>query len=170
MIALLILGGLSFGQTIILYQNDLETPNVLVVQRCGYALDLASINSLYGSAQGTFAQVYTVEAVLISEGTLCCGATHAYVDSSATGGNYAIGMLSAAQADKLSLTFDSQGKEFINVGTDISSIDVAGCGGPFGLASPIYRISLLDSPGGVFNWGNAALMFQFPTCQTSAFG
>jgi len=154
---ILSVGGVSFGQTIILYQNDFETPNVSVVQRCGYALDSNTINALYGGAQGTFAQVNTVEAVLITEGTLCCGATHAYVDSSGTGGNYAIGMLSAVQNDKLSLTFDSQGKEFINVGMDISSIDVAGCGGPFGVAAPIYRISLLDSPGGVFNWSNTVL-------------
>jgi hypothetical protein len=157
MTLLLSVGGVSFGQTIILYQNDFESPNVPVVQRCGYALDTATINSLYGSAQGTFAQVYTVEAVLIPGGTLCCGAAHAYVDSSGTGGNYAIGMLSAAQNDKLSLTFDSQGREFINVGMDISSIDVAGCGGPFGIAAPVYRISLLDTPGGVFNWNNTVL-------------
>jgi hypothetical protein len=66
-------------------------------------------------------------------------------------------MLSSAQDDKLALTFDAQGRAFVNVGLDLSSIDVAGCGGPFGVAAPVMRISLLDSPGGNFDFGQTVL-------------
>jgi len=154
-VAFLIPGAAS-AQTITLYQNDFESPNVSTVLACGYALDTRTINTLYGGQGGNFEQVNTVETVLINE-PLAFGAPQEYADPEAKGGNYAIGMLSTAQNDRLSLTFDGQGLPFINVGLDISSIDVYLCGGPFGVAAPSYRISLLDSPGGVFNWSNTVL-------------
>ena len=144
------------AQTITLYQNDFESPNVPPALACGYAIDTRTINTLYGGQGGNFNQVFTVETVLVNE-PLNFGAPQEYADPEAKGGNYAIGMLSALQNDRLSLTFDGQGLPFINVGLDISSIDVYLCGGPFGVAAPSYRISLLDSPGGVFNWSNTVL-------------
>lgn len=144
------------AQTITLYQNDFETPNVPVILACGYALDTRTINTLFGGQGGDFSQINTVETVLINQPE-ALGTPQAYSDPEAKGGNYAIGMLSTAQDDRLSLTFDGQGLPFVNVGLDISSIDVYGCGGPFGVAAPSYRIRLLDSPGGVFNWGNTVL-------------
>ena len=46
------------------------------------------------------------------------------------------------------LIFDSQNFAFVNVGMDISSIDVPCQGGPFGIADPIFRVSAIDSPDG----------------------
>lgn len=146
----------SSAQTITLYQNDFENPNVPTVLACGYALDIRTINTLYGNQGGEFSQINTVETVLINE-SAAFGTPQEYSDPQAIGGNYAIGMLASFQNDRLSLNFDGQGLPFINVGMDISSIDVYGCGGPFGVAAPSYRISLLDSPGGVFNWNNTVL-------------
>jgi len=152
----LLISSVASAQTVTLYQNDFESPNVPTVLACGYALDTRTINTLYGGQGGDFSQINTVETVLINE-PAAFGTPQEYDDPEARGGNYAIGMLSAVQNDQLSLTFDGQGLPFINVGLDISSIDVYGCGGPFRVAAPSYRISLLDSPGGVFNWSNTVL-------------
>jgi hypothetical protein len=155
-IAVFVFSNATSAQTITLYQNDFESPNVPAVLACGYALDTRAINTLYGGQGGDFEQINTVETVLINE-PAAFGTPQEYADPEAKGGNYAIGMLSALQNDRLSLTFDGQGLPFVNIGLDISSIDVYGCGGPFGVAAPSYRISLLDSPGGVFNWNNTVL-------------
>ena len=155
-IAVFVFSNASYAQTITLYQNDFESPNVPAVLACGYALDTRAINTLYGGQGGDFEQINTVETVLINE-PAAFGTPQEYADPEAKGGNYAIGMLSALQNDRLSLTFDGQGLPFVNIGLDISSIDVYGCGGPVGVAAPSYRISLLDSPGGVFNWSNTVL-------------
>jgi len=152
--------GLFFSNNIFaqitLYQNDFETPNVPPVLACGYAIDIRAINTLYGGVGGDFSQINTVETVLINE-PAAFGTPQEYSDPEGKGGNYAIGMLRSLQDDRLALTFDGQGLPFINIGMDISSIDVFGCGGPVGVAAPSYRIRLLDSPGGVFGWGNAIL-------------
>jgi hypothetical protein len=60
-------------------------------------------------------------------------------------------MLCCVQDDRLSLTFDVGAFDFLNVFLDISAIDLDGVGGPFGVAQPSFRLSLYDSPGGVFN-------------------
>jgi hypothetical protein len=44
------------------------------------------------------------------------------------------------------------GQEFLNVAMDVSSIDVEGCGGPFGVETPKFKLSLLDDSGGEFSW------------------
>src|SRR5262249_18710668 len=85
-------------------------------------------------------QQNTVEAVSVQQSL--------YHDPEGKGGMYALGMLSTAEDDKLALTFDAQGRSFVNVGLDLSSIDVSGCGGPFGVAAPVVRVSLPDSPRG----------------------
>jgi len=144
----------AFAQ-ITLYQNDFETPNVSPVLSC-YALDVRTINTLYGGQGGDFNQINTVETVLVNE-PAAAGTPQAYSDPEGKGGNYSVGMLSSAQDDRLALTFDGKGLPFINIGMDISSIDVWGCGGPFGVAVPSYRIRLLDSPGGIFNWNDTLL-------------
>jgi hypothetical protein len=146
----------TLAQTITLYQNDFESPNVPPAIACGYAIDTRTINSLYGGQGGEFAQINTVETVLINE-PAAFGTPQEYSDPEGKGGNYAIGMLSSLQNDRLALTFDGQGLPFVNVGMDISSIDVFSCGGPVGVAAPSYTIRLLDSPGGVFNWSDAVL-------------
>jgi hypothetical protein len=139
------------AQSIVLYSNDFETPNVPIMIDCGNSLDTRTIQELYGAPGFTYHQQNTVEAVSHAD-----IGSH-YSDPSGKGGNYSLGMLSTAQDDKLALTFDRQGRTFINVGLDLSSIDVMGCGGPFGVAVPIMRISLLDSPGGTFDFGQTVL-------------
>ena len=42
-------------------------------------------------------------------------------------------------------------------GVDPRAIDVMECGGPFGVAVPRMRVSLLDSPGGSFDFGQTVL-------------
>jgi hypothetical protein len=140
-------------QSAILYQNDFETPNVPIEQQCA-ALDFRGINFLYGTPQNQFYQQFTVEAVSIQDGA------GLYSNPSGIGGSHAIGMLSSLEDDGLALTFDTQGQPFINVTMDVSSIDIPACGGPVGVADPIYRITLVDSPGGVFAFGTGTVLDQ----------
>jgi hypothetical protein len=142
---------LALGQSVVLYTNDFETPNVPIVIDCGNSLDTRGIEFLYGAPGFVFNQQNTVEAVVHADNSA------SYSDPQGNGGAYSLGMLSAFQDDKLALTFDSQGRNFVNVGLDLSSIDVNGCGGPFGVAVPVMQISLLDSPGGVFAFGQTVL-------------
>lgn len=157
---LLIGASQNFAQTVIIYENDFENPNVPVQRTCGYSLDQRGIQYLYGGPLGNFQQTFTVEAVLINytgDPNNTGGAGRTYSDPSGLGGNYAMGMLASRQPDLLSLTFDSQGKDFINIGIDISSIDVTGCGGPFNISdprNPRFRISLRNTPGGAFSISN----------------
>jgi hypothetical protein len=72
-------------------------------------------------------------------------------------GDYALGMLGTKQDDKLAFRFDVQGQQFLNVAMDVSSIDVEGCGGPFGVETPRFKISLLDDSDGEFDWTNKKL-------------
>src|SRR5262245_13574187 len=57
----------AFGQTIVLYQNNFEMPNVPLVKDCGDALDQRGIQFLYGTPGITFQQQFTVEVVLIKD-------------------------------------------------------------------------------------------------------
>ena len=155
LLAVAVVPALSFGQSVVLYTNDFESPNVPIVINCGNSLDTSGINTLYGSPGFVFNQVNTVEAVSVKQAL--------YSDPEGNGGTYALGMLSTAEDDKLALTFDAQGRAFVNVGLDLSSIDVSGCGGPFGVATPVMRVSLLDSPGGTFSFGQSVLASQTMT-------
>jgi hypothetical protein len=139
------------GQSIVLYTNDFESPNVPIAIDCGNSLDTRGIDFLYGSPGFVYNQQFTVEAVVHAD------LQSLYSDPEGKGGAYSLGMLSTGQDDKLALTFDAQGRAFVNVGLDLSSIDVNGCGGPFGVAAPVMRISLLDSPGGTFAFDQTVL-------------
>jgi len=141
----------SRADSVVLYSNDFETPNQPVQISCGNSLDNAGINTLYGTQDFVYHQAYTVEAVVIDD------ALDLYSDPEGKGGSISLGMLSSAQNDLLALTFNRQGLAFLNVGLDLSSIDVSGCGGPFGVAAPIMQVSLLDSPGGTFDFGQPVL-------------
>jgi hypothetical protein len=139
------------AQSVVLYTNDFESPNVPIEVSCGNSLDTRTIDFLYGAPGFVFHQINTVEAVSLDDpGGL-------YSNPSGQGGAYALGMLSTAQDDMLALTFDAQGRAFVNVGLDLSSIDVSGCGGPFGVDVPIMKVSLLDSPGGTFDFNQTVL-------------
>lgn len=139
------------GATEVLYANDFETPNVPIAVNCGNSLDSRTIDQLFGTADFKYAQVNTVEGVSLQD------PAGLYKNPAGTGGKYAIGMLSAYQDDKLGLTFDAGKRAFVNVAFDLSSIDVQGCGGPFGVDKPVMRVSLVDSPGNVFSWSGTVL-------------
>jgi hypothetical protein len=139
------------AQSVVLYANDFETPNQAVVINCGNSLDITGINTLYGQPGFTYNQVNTVEAVSIVDNQAL------YSDPEGKGGAFALGMLAEYQDDLLALTLSRQGHAFVNVGFDLSSIDVNGCGGPFGVDVPVMRVSLLDSPGGVFDFNQTVL-------------
>ena len=62
-------------------------------------------------------------------------------------------MLSDIADDKLALGFDAHDKAYVNIGMDVSSIDVnaisCGLGHPVGISNAIFLVSLIDSPDGV---------------------
>ena len=154
----LCLSGIGFSpighaQTVILYENSFEKPNVPLAVDCGNSLDTRGINFLYGEKDFEFAQDFTVEAVFLHDpaGKYKNAGDH---------GEHALGMLSTLQDDKLALAFDSRGYSFINVGLDLSSIDVEGCAGPFGVSAPKLRITLLDRPDGVVDYAQTELATQ----------
>jgi hypothetical protein len=140
--------------TVVLYSNNFESPNVPLAVNCGNSLDTRGINFLYGKPGFTYDQVFTVEGVSIND------PLHLYSDPEGKGGNYAIGMLTSAQDDKLALHFSKQGHSIINVGFDLSSIDVNGCGGPFGVSVPKMKVSLLNTPSGPFSFNAPVLSTQ----------
>src|SRR6185369_9694838 len=139
------------ADSVVLYANDFESPNKTPAINCGNSLDTRPINEIYGTSSFVFHQVFTVETVFHHD------SIPIYSNPEETGGDYSIGMLSTAQNDRLGLTFDRNGHKFLNVAMNISSIDVSGCGGPFGVAAPILSILLLDSPGGAFDFGQTVL-------------
>lgn len=147
-------GEASQAATVVLYSNNFETANVPLQVNCGNSLDARGINLLYGQPGFVYNQQFTVEAITVHD------PAHLYSDPQGKAGNYAIGMLSSVQNDKLALTFNRQGHRFINVGFDLSSIDVSGCGGPFGVAVPRMQVQLLNSPGGSFAFNQAVLDTQ----------
>jgi hypothetical protein len=133
-------------QSRVLYTNDFETPNVPLMVDCPNSLDARGINFLYGTPAFQFNQVNSVEGVLISD------PSKLYKNPTGHGGKFALGMLSRFQNDQLSLTFAVTGKPFLNVGLNLSSIDVNGCGGPFGVAAPVMKVSLYETAGAVHNF------------------
>lgn len=139
------------ADSVVLYTNDFESPNLTPQINCGNSLDTRPVNDLYGTAGFVFHQVNTVETVFHED------SIPIYSNPQDIGDGFSIGMLSTAQDDLLALTFDRQGLPFLNVGMHISSIDIAGCGGPFGVAAPVMKVSLLDSPGGTFDFGQTVL-------------
>jgi hypothetical protein len=137
--------------SVLLYSNDFESPNVPLLVQCGKSLDQRGINFLYGEPGFTYNQEFTVEGITVDD------PSNLYSDPQGNGGQYSIGMQTAQQNDRLAVTFDRQALPFINVGMDLSSIDVSGCGGPFGVAVPVMQVSLVDSPGGTFHFAQTVL-------------
>jgi hypothetical protein len=142
----LAVGGAAKGT--ILYQNNFESPSQDPPADLGaYCPDISSstVNFFYGPE---FQQTNTVETIAIN------GPADQYSDPSGIGGNYALGMLCCVQNDKVALTFDSQGEPYLNLRMDVSPIDVNGCGGPFGVGQPTFRLTLFDTPSGVFDFNS----------------
>jgi len=102
---LLAAGGVARAETIVLYGNDFETPNIVPMGTCA-TLDPHEINELYGTAEFVFHQTNTVEAVLVEAKKV--DGTRVYSDPEMKAGKYTLGMLSTVQDDHLSLTFDAR--------------------------------------------------------------
>jgi hypothetical protein len=60
-------------------------------------------------------------------------------------------MLSIVQDDRVALALNTQMLPYVNFELNISAIDVNGCGGPFGLNTPVFYIKVVDVPDGNFN-------------------
>jgi hypothetical protein len=142
----------------ILYDQNFEHP-VGFVNEAGDVNSDRSINQLYGSqpAGFVFAQTNTVETLFL-HGTEAFG--HGYSDPSGIGGNYAIGMLSNVEEDWLGLAFHVGGNTFLNVGLDVSSIDLSSFGGTFVRcgAVPLFAFTLYDNPTGAIGLGSGAVL------------
>jgi len=147
----------------VLYDQDFENPTGFVNN--GADLSQQSVNSLYGNQPPgfVFAQDFTVETLRVG-GNLAFGA--GYVDNQNIAGNYMLGMLSGAQDDKLGLAFNVGAFDFLNLRLDITSVDLSCCGGQFvpngdPSATPIFRFSLYDNPGGAPGVGAGAALDFF---------
>lgn len=142
------------AQTIELFVNDFSTPLSTPGGNCGPDLCITPVNTLWQGTGtgtgggGTWKQVYTVETLLIN------GAGDIYTDSTGQGGDYCLGMLSTYQNDKVALTLFSDTLPYVNLYMDVSAIDLVACSGPFGTEVPTFRVSVHDSPNGVFNINN----------------
>ena len=140
------------AQTVLLYKNSFESPLTPPEATCGPDLDATFVNTLWGGTGlgtgggGLFQQINTVETILIH------GPYLQYTDASGMGGNYCLSMLSVAEDDKAALTLNSEMLPFANVTFLMSSIDIAGCGGPFGVDTAVMRMTVYDSPGGAFDF------------------
>lgn len=143
----------------ILYQQDFENPTGWV-NRVG-DLDFVPVNNLYGNQPPgfQFGNTFTVETLLVGGNVAWNG--QGYRDPDGRGGTHVIGMLSTAQDDLLGLSFNVGAFKFLNFQLDVSSIDLNCCGGPFdasNVATPVFRISLFDNPGGAVGLGSGALL------------
>lgn len=151
-----------------LYTQDFENPN-------GYVNDGAdvnihrSVNDNYGGqpAGFAFAQTYTVETLNVS-GSDRGGGTAAFGtgwnDPTGRAGDFAIGMLSDVEDDRLGLSFDVGALSYFNAAIDLSAIDLSAWGSPFlprEGSTPTFRFSLYDNPGGGSGIGGGVLLDSF---------
>ncbi|MGB3798657.1 MAG: T9SS type A sorting domain-containing protein [Lewinella sp.] len=160
---LLLSGSVLSAQSVLLYQNDFESPLLTPTTGCSPDLDQRPINQLYrGTAEGTggggeFAQVNTVETILLN------GPNNQYFDSLGLGGDYAIGMLATLQDDRLALTLNAQRLPFINLSLLLTPLNVPGCGGPFQLDTARLTVRIYDSPGGNFSFNSPGTLLDQDT-------
>lgn len=133
----------AHAQSVVLYQNDFNSPAVTPTVTCGLNLNQTSINTLYGTPGFTFQQINTAETVIIG--------VSGYSDPTGRGGTYALGMLRDVQDDRLSLTLNGQGYDFVNIQMDITTINPGGCGIPAATGAPTFNVRVYDSPSGTFN-------------------
>lgn len=126
----------------VLYSNDFESPNVPLVADCGPWLDQKrGINALFGTDDFQFAQFETVEGVLLKD------EKGVYTDPSGKGGQYAIGMLSKLQDDRLALSFAND-MPIVNVRLDLSGIAIEGCGTTVPISKPRLKVDIYDAAAG----------------------
>lgn len=153
---------LSQAAFITLYDQDFESPNGFAVGSGYFDVSQQMVNDLYGGqpAGFTFAQANTVETILLTgEDAFGTG----YQDVAGIGGDYALGMLSDVQDDKLGLSFDIGSFDFFNFSLDISSLGLDGNSannGPFASddVAPSFTFTLFDNPGGGLTTGTGTAL------------
>jgi hypothetical protein len=163
--ALLFIGTASQATTVVLYDQDFENP--VGYNNDGGDLSIATVNQHYGGqpAGFSFAQAFTVETLNVSGSARGAGtAAHGtgWLDPTGIGGNFALGMLSNAQDDRLGLSFNVGALPFFNFQLDVSSIDLTTFGGPFvpTAAVPTFRFTLYDNPSGANTIGGGTVLAQ----------
>lgn len=151
----------------LLYQNDFEDPSRRVFSSCGGGADIRdnAINIFFSKPGFAFHQKETVEVVHLDG--LQRNSDHTegaeiFDNPQGVGGNFAIGMFSNQEEDKLALTLDTHDFSFLNIGMSLAAANLPGCGGPFTYESRLYKpkfhVSVLDSPEGDFSdWGGQPL-------------
>jgi hypothetical protein len=163
----MVLAGSANAATIVLYDQDFEAPKAYNNDG-GDVNPYSTVNDNYGGQPPgfQFGQVFTVETLNIT-GSDRDGGTAAFgtgwSDPDGTGGDFAIGMLSDAQDDRLGLSFSVGALPFLNFGLDVSSIDLSTFGGPFvpidGLA-PVFQFTPFDNPSGAVGIGGGTILDQ----------
>ena len=93
----------------VLASEDFEHPNQPLVVNCGNSLDTVGIATLWGRPGASFLQYYTVEGVVIED------PAGQYENPSGFGGQYAIGMLSNLEDDRLFLTVNARALPVVGV-------------------------------------------------------
>lgn len=149
----------------VLYEQNFESP--IGYNNDGGDVNIGrQINQLYGDQPlgFRFAQNYTVETLNISGSARGAGSAafgDGFSDPSGLGGDFAIGMLSRRQDDRLGLSFDVGQFRYLNVSVDISSIDLSTFSGPFtqdNASVPVFRFTLFDNPGGALSIGSGKVL------------
>lgn len=144
-----------------LYKQDFENPTGFFNDG-GDVNIFRTVNQLYGGqpAGFTFAQAFTVETLRVG-GSQAWGT--GFLDPQGVAGNHVISMLSSAEDDQLALAFNVGDADYLNFRLDIASIDLDTWGGPFvasGGEAPVFRIALLDNPGGATGLGGGTPLSQ----------
>ena len=158
----IVLGILTFFSSLtnanIIYTQDFENPSGFV-DTTNRDVSGQTVNSLYGGQPDGFffAQTNSVETLNITGGQAFGSG---YQDPRNQAGNFIIGLLAT---DLLGLAFNVGNNDFLNIGIDITSIDLNCCGGFFVNSgeAPLFRFSLFDNPTGNVSVGSGLRRLDF---------
>ncbi len=166
-LAAALLGSAASAATVVLYDQDFESPANYVNNRDDINIG-TTVNQNYGGqpAGFEFAQAFTVETLNVTgsmRGDRGAAFGTGYSDPSGLGGDFALGIWDG-QDDRLGLSFDVGSLDFLNLGLILSSIDLSSFQGPFlppeGLV-PTLQFTLYDNPGGATGlFGNGTVLSQ----------
>lgn len=173
-LTVLVLTMSTSSATTILLDQDFESPNTF---NSGFDVDSRPVNTLYGNQPNgfVFGNTYTVETVNVtdsinpSDGQRSFNSIGGYTGDLAQSGNFVVGMLSSAQNDRLGLTFDVTGFNFLNVQIDVTSLELDCCGAPFVTGAPTFRFSLFEDAG-TAGIGGGTLLDTFDLAGTASLG
>lgn len=139
----------SAGGSRTIFTEDFENPKMALMNKCGDdLLDQREINDIFGRDGFTYVQNHTVETVLID------GNKAGYTDPKGTGGGYALGMLSNTVDDLLALSFKTT-LPYLNVGLDITAVDLRGCNENVSADEPQLQVSVFETPEGGYRFDAA---------------